>query len=309
MTKTDTATLRQADNKIEVEGLLLEVDSREGKTADGREFMSARLTIETVEDSEQHQVEMFSMKLKKDGTENGIYNSLKTVAEEYKSVKDVGREEADKVRTTTGEIRLNDYVNDRGLQSFPQISATFINRVEAGQEFNPHAKFETEVVVDRVVEEMDKDQEETGRAILHGYIPLYGGRVIPFEFKVGEDGTGYVMDNYEKGDTVFVYGEIINQTEKVVTKVESAFGADKENVKYYTIREFVITGGTEPYEEENANTYNLDSIAKALNEREAYLEELKKNHESNKDKKSGRRGGFDTAPKKNRTVEKDDLPF
>lgn len=306
---TENNTLRQAENNIKIEGLLLEKDVNTGTTGDGREFLGVKLTVETKE-SEQHQIELFSMKLKADGAPNGIYTSLQTVVDEYKAVADegVGRENADKVRTTTGEIRMNDYVGQDGqLRSFPQISATFINRVEAGQEFNPHAKFETELVVDRVVEEVGKDEEETGRVILHGYIPLYGGKVIPFEFKVSEDGSGYVQDNYEKGDTVFVYGDIINKSERIVTKIESAFGADKEDVKYKTLREFQITGGTEAYDEENAKTINVEAIGKALTEREVYLEGLKEKHEKSK---GGRKGGFDTSkPKTKKRDVGEDLPF
>ncbi|PAV30296.1 hypothetical protein CIL05_07450 [Virgibacillus profundi] len=305
-------TIREAKNIVTVEGLLLEMESREGTSAAGKDFLSAKLTVATNEEkTEQHVIELFSMKLKADGNVNGIYSSLKTVVDEYKSVAQHG-DQADYVRTTTGKIALNDYVGGDGqLKSFPQISATFVNRLDAGEEPNYHAGFETELVVSKVVEEINQDEEETGRVKLGGYIPLYGGKVIPFEFVVNEDGSPYVLDNYENGDTVFVYGDIINFKEKTVKTIESAFGADKQEVNYKTTRSWTVSGGVEPYEEDNVNTYNVDAIKKALAEREVYLEGLKEKKKKGGEKK---KGGFDTKSKTKKksgaaSIDQDSLPF
>lgn len=319
MTATNNVTeIKEGKNEVTLEGLLLEVDSFAGTTGDGREYLSTTLTVETGE-SEQVNVEQFSMKLTNSGAENPIYKSLQTVVDEYQSVAKVGREEADNVRVeaptgsfNNGTIGLNDYVGGDGkLRSFPQINATFVNRVDKGSEVNPHAKFAVEVLVDRIVEEFDKEENETGRVILHGYIPLYGGKVIPFEFKVNEDGSGYVQDNYEKNDTVFVYGDIINKSERIVTKIEAAFGADKEEVKYNVLREFVISGGSEAYDEDDAKTFSPEAFAKALTEREVYLEGLITKHEQKEKGGTAKaKGGFDTNKKKTKRDIKDtDLPF
>lgn len=306
-TENNNTVLKEAENKIEIEGLLLEKDVRTGKSAAGKEFMSVKLQVET-KPNEQHTVELFAMKLKANGEENGIYKSLETVANEYKAVKDVGREEADYVTTSTGKIQLNDYVGGDGqLRSFPQISATFINRVE-NREPEPKATFKVEAVVDRVVEEIDKPtEEETGRAILHTYIALYNGKVIPFEFKVNKDGASYVIDNYEKGDTVYIYGDIINKSEKHVKKIEAAFGQDTEEVTYNYIREFQVVGGSESYEEDNVNRYDTELIKKALVVRENYLEELKNKKDSQAP--SGVKQGFDTASSSKPDISDSDLPF
>lgn len=306
----DKTTLREAENTVEIEGLLLEIESRSGEVGTDKEYLSATLTIATNEDrTEQHQVEMFASKYKKDGTENGVFNSLQTVVEEYKSVDKHGLEEADYVRINRGRLQKNDYVGGDGqLRSNPQISTPFVNRVDAGEEVDLHAKFEVELIVDRVIEEFGKDEEETGRAILHGFIPLYGGRVIPFEFVVHEDGAEYVLDNYEKGDTVFVYGDIINRREEKTTKIESAFGEDRVKKTTSYIREFLIRGGTEPYDEDDPKAFDPEVVRKALAEREAYLEELV---EKNKNKDKKKKSGFDTTQKKSkkRAIEEDELPF
>lgn len=307
---TNQTVLREAQNNITVEGLLLEKEVKQGTSAAGKEFMSVKLQVETGAQS-QHQVELFAMKLKKDGTENGIYTSLNTVANEYKAVQDVGREQADYVTTNSAKIQLNDYVGGDGqLRAFPQISATFINRVE-NREPVPQATFKVEAVVDRILEEINKEtEEETGRAILHTYIALYGGKVIPFEFKVNEDGASYVVDNYEKGDTVLVYGDIVNQTEKIVKKTVAAFGKDSEDVIYNNTREYQINGGSEAYEEENTNKYDTELIKKALVQRETYLEELKVKKQNQTNSNNGVKAGFDTTSSKPKVdIDASSLPF
>lgn len=307
MTEQNT-TLRQANNNVSIEGLLLEKKVHEGTTQTGSEYLSVDLTI-AVSDTEQHQVSLFSTKLKKDGTENGIYASLRTVADDYKAAGDegVGKDQADYVTINQGELRVNDYVGQDGqLRSFPQINATFVNRVE-GREPNPHAKFDVEMVVANAVEEVVND-EETGRTKVKGYIPLYGGRIAPMEFVVTEEGASFVLDNYENGSTVQVWGDLINKREETVTEVEGAFGGNNKKKTYTTVREQLVTGGTEPYDEDSPKAYDTELIKKALNEREVYLEELVA---KNKEKKTGAKQGFgdnNSAPKKKRDVS-GDLPF
>lgn len=309
MTEQNNQNLRQAENDISLEGLLLEKRVHEGVTQDKKDYLSVDLTLE-VAPNEQHQVSLFSTATKKDGTPNGIYTSLRTVADEYKAVGDegVGRENADHVTINQAEIRMNDYVGQDGqLRSFPQINATFANRVE-GREPNPHAKFDVEVVVANIVEEFDKNEEETGRAKVKGYIPLYGGNIAEVDFVVTNDGAGYVLDNYENGDTVQVWGELINKREEHTTTIPAGFGKDQKKTTYTTVREYLITGGSEPYDEDSPKVYDTGLIKTALNEREVYLEGLV---EKSKQKKGGAKKGFDTgsSSKKKRDIKDDSLPF
>jgi hypothetical protein len=300
--------LREADNKVTVEGLLLEVRHSEWSSKEG---FKIELDIE-VGENEVHTVHGMTKYKKKDGSENGIAKGFQTVINEYKSVADVGREEADKVRVNQGRIDINEYFGqDEKLKSFPQISTNFVNRVQAGEEYDPRAEFEVEIMVKSTKPEFNKNSEETGRAVLEGFIPMFGGKVIPFSFVVAEEGAEYVQDNYEKGSTVFVYGKIVNFKEKVVKKTEAAFGKDKETITYNTVREYVVTGGGEPYEEENAKAYNPELIGKALTERETYLEEMKnkaKNKDNKKEEKKGGFGGKSSGEKKSK-INTDNLPF
>lgn len=300
-------TLRQAENRVVIEGTLLE-NRLEIKPVGEKVAITGELDIE-VKENEVHTVRVFSFEKKSDGSDNGIFKGLKTVKEEYLSVASHGREAADKVRITQGQIGVNDYYGQDGmLRSFPQLSTNFINRLSASEEFNPRAEFEVEVFVKSVVDEI-KNEEETGRVKLNAIIPLYGGKVAPFEFIVDGEGAEYVRDNYEVGSTVSIYGDIVNFKEKKVVTEKAAFGKDKEKITYNTLREYLITGGGEPYEEDNSKVFNLELIKKAMVERETYLTELKNKKDQpakKEDKKSGfgNKGTSGDKPKKNI-----DLPF
>ncbi|MDQ0927759.1 hypothetical protein QFZ25_001819 [Bacillus atrophaeus] len=300
--------LREADNVVTIEGTLAEIRHTEWKNGNG---LNIELDIE-VAPNEVHTVKGFSKYKKDDGTDNAIAKGYQTIVSEYKSIAEHGRDEADKVRITQGKIGLNEYYTQGNLKSYPQLTTNFVNRLDANEEFNPKAEFDVELFVKNVTEEKVKG-EETGRVILNGYIPLYGGKVIPFTFVVSKEGSQYVEDNYEKGATVNVFGKIINYKEQKVTTKAAAFGEDKKEITSITKREYLVTGGDDPYDEDSKNAFNSDTIKKALTEREVYLEEMKKTSESGKEnnKKSGFGGSFpnNNKPSKPSDISDDDLPF
>lgn len=323
--QTNTQELRVAKNHVTIEGRLLAKEVETGETKDKREFIKLKLDIETGE-NQQVRPEYFSMKTyrdKKTGEikENQFYKSLVTVAEEYKAVADVGRDEADLVRIPKNNnddypnatIGLNEFYTEQGLRSFDQINGNRIERLKDKSEFAPHASFEIEMVVDSAMEEIDKEENTTGRAVLKGYTVVSNlgkPEIIPIECKVHPDGAGYVLDNYEKGDTVFVYGDIVNEKQVETVTIEAAFGKDKVEEKVTYVREYVITGGTDPYDEEDPKTYNIETIKEALTQREIKLEELENNF-VNRKKNSNKKSGFDvnSSNKTKRDISDDDLPF
>lgn len=86
-------------------------------------------------------------------------------------------------------------------------------------------------------------------------------------------------------------------------------------MKTKTKREFLVTAGQDPYEEENKDAYNPEIIEKALNEREIELvqkkQEANNNGNSKSNKKKGGFGGGKPATSNNKpvTIADDDLPF
>ena len=283
--------LREALNEVFIEGILKEKTLElttinvQGKKAD---VIRGELVISDKENSE-HRVRVFSNKLTKEGKENSVYKGLKTVMDEYVSVAEALKlgqtaEAADKVRITKGKIGLNEYYTPNGeLRSFPIVTTNFVNRVKDGT-YNPKAEFSLEMYFDNILPEI-KDNEETGRLIVKGIVPVYGGEVIPLTFIVAdEDAVNYIQTNYEKGKTGKVWGELVNTVE--ITKiVEQGFGKAKEKIVTKIINELVITGGEEDqYNEDDERSYSTDLIKKAMAERDIKLDELLKNSDGKKTK-------------------------
>lgn len=298
-------TLREAENRVVIEGTLLEVRHNEWKSKEG---LNIELDIEVAE-NEVHTVHGMTRYKKKDGSENAIAKGYKTIIDEYLTVAKHGRDQADKVRVTQGKIGVNEYYGEDGmLRSFPQISTNFVNRIGAGDTFTPKAEFEVEVFVKSVVPEI-KNEEETGRLKVNTIIPVFGGKVIPFEFMVSEQDANYVSDNYEVGCTTSIYGEIVNFKEVKEIEIPVAFGKPQKKITTKTIREYLITGGTDPYEEDDTKVFSIEALKKAMVERETYLLELKnkKSEPKNNENKTGfgSKGKTDQKPKFN----KGDLPF
>jgi hypothetical protein len=297
-------TLREAFNQVIVEGTLLEIRHQEWQSGKG---LNIELDIEVAE-NEIHTIHGMSKYNKEDGSENGIAKGYKTVIDEYKSVASNGREEADKVRVTQGKIGSNEYYGQDGiLRCFPQLTSNFFNRLSVGDEFNPRAEFEVEVFVKSVVPEM-KNNEETGRVKVNAIIPVFGGKVIPFEFVVVEEGVEFVESNYEAGSTALINGDIINYKEVTETEIPKAFGKPQKKINTKIIREYLITSGDEPYDEESVKAYSIESIKQAMVERETYLAELK--NKNNQPKKEEKKGFGSKGKESNNGVKKKiELPF
>ncbi|MFD0587708.1 hypothetical protein ACFQZE_06810 [Paenibacillus sp. GCM10027627] len=304
--------LREGENVVVIEGIVTEVRIEEGSyKKDGKDVEKIQGEIDIKVNDDVHTVSVYANKINKQGKESGLYKGIQTIKNEFKSIQTHG-EEADKVRIETGKVGLNEYVGqDLTIKAFPQISANFINRLKAGDVFEPKAKFTLEMCVANVAFEK-KNDEETGRVILKGYVVGYEGKVFPFETVVeGDRAADYVSNNYDKGTTVTVYGEIVNNTTVTKKAVEVGFGAPQEQINRKTIREYKVISGTEPKEEDNEKTYDPKLIKKGLNEREERHKEMiekKKNAgNGNKSSKDSKNPFADDGKPIN--INEDDLPF
>ena len=315
--------LRISDNHVEIVGKLLEKEFKEGKTQNGVDYLNVTLTI-GIDKTNQIRTNSFAMKYfeKKDGerVDNWAYENLREVVDEYKAAADVGEEEADLIKVekpynpkyTNGTIKLNEFVNEAGLRSNVQISVNNFSRVGVDElEDNPpKAKFDIEVVVDSVVPEI-KDEMETERAILKAYTvvnergkPL----MIPLEFVIHEDGADFVLNTYQKGDTVRIFGDIINKKNVQRIEIETGFGKNKVEEKVTYEREFLVDSGTFPYDPEDPNHYSQEIVTSALAQRDIYLEELKENFKNQSGKnKAASNKAFDVKSTRSTNVSK--TPF
>lgn len=192
---------------------------------------------------------------------------------------DVAKESATKVWIIGA---LQEYI--RKDEKGEVISSTTIKGLTAGiktesdkHPFTQKAEFEVEMYIEGKRPEM-KDGEETGRIVLMGLIPEYDDSVSRIEFvtELG-DATDYIEENYNVGQTVKVYGDVINTYVRVEKEGGGhTFGRTLEPQYETTFTsERQIFGGTAtPLDEDDENALKKAEIKAALALRQQKIDNM-----------------------------------
>lgn len=192
---------------------------------------------------------------------------------------DVAKESATKVWIIGA---LQEYI--RKDEKGEVISSTTIKGLTAGiktesdkHPFTQKAEFEVEMYIEGKRPEM-KDGEETGRIVLTGLIPEYDDSVSRIEFvtELG-DATDYIEENYNVGQTVKVYGDVINTYVRVEKEGGGhTFGRTLEPQYETTFTsERQIFGGTAtPLDEDDENALKKAEIKASLALRQQKIDNM-----------------------------------
>lgn len=270
--------MTQSNNKINVVGKLLDAVINEGKLSDGRKYKRANLTIRVTqtyggrEETSEIPVSMFAAQYTQQNKLNPGYAQIEALAE-MKTAQVVGIDNADTVRVSGANLRENNFVSRNSGQLIHgwQINTSFIN---AGGTADV-ASFVIDIYIMDMKPETDREGEETGKLIIKGAIVQYQGKLDVVEFIVeNPDTIDYIERNWNIDDTVEVRGRIrVTAIEDKPKATESSWGEDVPETTTRTVRQLVITKGSdEPYEEEFA--YDKTDIKKAFNVRKAMIEQL-----------------------------------
>lgn len=266
--------LRQADAKVNVEGVVSELELEESLNQElGCNQILGFLTVKTG-DTNFVRFNIRANEKTKAKAENKAYAGLKTVMNEYRSIAKYGEAEADKVRIS-GDLNL--YHSDQNNQDMVGYKSNFFNRVTG--EYTPHAEFTVEMCITQMIPEMDKDGQETGRLLIKGWVPQYENGVEPLTLVAPEDVAGAIENTYEPGQTTKFYGDIVNDRVIITREIPVAIGKPRVETKTVTKNELVITGVEIAYEEgvTEKPPYNIDTIKAAIQARKDRIES-RKNH-------------------------------
>lgn len=277
--------LRQAENRVKIEGILSEVDIKPitfKKNGNDEEALSGHIIVKVNQkisgkDKElMIPIHMFAPKLTNKRTPNPAFESIKKVANDYVSIAAAGSEDAaDRVRITSANIRMNEYyAADGRLVSFPRINASFVSKISKA-ECKPEATFTAEFAVAKKNEEIDRNGELTGRYRIDAILPQYGGRVDVIPFFAESDGVISAVSTYwEVGDTVKANGRLDFSSTTETTYEEVDFGEPIEKIRTVNKSDLIITGGSqEPLDGDFA--FAKADLDAALADRKAYLESQK----------------------------------
>ena len=242
-------------NELRCGGILVSKLITLGKTSAGKEFATARLTLE-VGENQRIEVETFSMRNTSSGAESKIYQNLMTIHQEYKSLdsqfvdrrgkKDAqpvkheattvaSKEECDFVYANKGiKLTNNRYVNANGelVTSF-RLSTNFFNRAKEGQSREPFIEGVLVGVCEKDAERMLNNEGDTVGLKLNllvpefrkGYTNAFGEEVADnivverFELVLRElDGLDYCEEIFLQNKVCSVSIEPTNKVEQDVPK-------------------------------------------------------------------------------------------
>ena len=331
-----TQELRQGLNKIDVAGVIKEHKLNKGKSDNGN-YINGSLVVKTGEFSEV-EVKVFVNEKNKEGKVKKAYETLHNILEgkyptmaDIKGTADEIEEQATKVSIWgnngfTPQFKEEMYKNSETGEAITKVSIDLgfgnVTIKEKLSKEDYKAGFDIEMFVKEVVDE-EKGGELTGRAIIKGYIPVYGGTVIPLQIVAGivEDEEGefdfgeVIRGGVATGDSINVWGNIDYKSIVTKTKKGGGLGRAKIEEKREYVHDLVAVGAE--IIEDVEKQFDVDAIKEALKQRTLAIEEVKNKEDKPKEESKGLGkpkgaglSGNKSKPQTPQTVtDDDDLPF
>lgn len=262
--------LRQANAKVFVQGVVSEKDLKV-VTEEGKTKVTGFITVKT---SDVNFVK-FNVNVNEktaSGAVNKTYAGIQTVMNEYKSIAEVGEENATKVKVT-GDISPFTGKNGEKIVSY---KSNFFNRLKSDEELEAKSEFSIELFISGITPEITSEGEETGRTIVSGWMPTYNG-IEPIDL-VAEGEVAQAIDSgFDVGQTVEFYGDVVNNRIETITEIPVKIGKPRKKVSVEIKNDLIITGASEAYEKDITPElpYEADTIQAAIQERTNRLEEAK----------------------------------
>ena len=268
----------QAQNKVNLAGILMDVSPGDGKLSDGRPYKRATVTVRVTQsyggktETSDIQSSFFATEFTSTGKQNPAWKSLNDLML-MKTAQNVGIDNASHIRITGASLQENNFVSRAGnLVNSWQIRSSFANEAKVSDV----ASFVTDIFIMKMDDEIDREGVPTGRLKIQGGIVQYGGKLDVVDFIVeAPDTVEYIQRNWEPNGTVTVKGRIrvLSQEEEVQS---SGWGEDVPDTTTRFVRELIITTGDDECKEEDF-AYDPVEIKKAFNERKAAIEQMQIN--------------------------------
>lgn len=268
-------SLRQSDNILQIEGVLSEKNlTIEPSKLDQRISVIRGSLVLKTDDTNFVTVQVYEPSHYADKNSgllniNNAYEGLHTVMNTYKSISEVGEDQATKVRFRRGTLQPRTYIDPATKER--RVTVAYRNRYfsQAIGTYEPQATFSVEGYINKMREEF-VGGEATGRIVIELLVSDYKGGVEPLEVYVPTILAQEFESTYNVQDTLTVYGEIKSNVVVTENKIGVAFGVSKNKTGPSRKVELVLTGASSAYEDERA--FNPMTVKAALVERESRLE-------------------------------------
>lgn len=263
-------TKKKYINSITIKGILAEKNLEIKQTKTGKTYIGGNLVIKTGDES-LHKLKVNTYEKMKDGSINQMYTGLVTVMNEHKSIASHG-DDADAVEVRA-QLDVEDYKGRDGQMVcyISKVVSTVKRIPKDGLEVE--AKGTAHVFIDKSRMEITKDGDETGRAVINGYVRKFNGELFPVEFKLANPkGVElFVHGDIERGALYECVYELVNSTVTVTKVEEFDFGDTQTTVYTNTVNENLIVSARRGNE---TLAYSTEEFNKALVERELKLKEI-----------------------------------
>lgn len=275
----DIEKVMNGSNVVQMVGKLMSIEFSNGKTGAGVPYQSAKMILRVNQEyqgnaeTSEIPVKVFASQYTNAGAPNPGWDSINKL-KDLKTAQNVGIDSADVVGVKKGEMRESTYASKTTGQLVTgfEINNTFFTVYSPGS--NEFATFQADVFIMDIHDEMDRDEEPTGRLVVKGGVVGFKGKLNVFEY-IAEDASVIerIRSDWDVNDTVRLSGRVRYASKEVAAPSgKQGWGEDMPVMAVsHVAKELVITGGDYPYDEEFA--YNPDDIRKANNIRKAEIEQ------------------------------------
>lgn len=282
--------MRKPQNTERIEGRIYQHDltvkqvQNQSSENFGKDFIAGNIEVATDEDCLNVIKVHFTYvtPTNKSGSENRTYTVLKKIIDENKTITNVGKDGATKVRIDTA-LALNDFYNQNDeLVSAKTNEGGFVTIINELGEEKERNTFSADMVItgtNHVDADPEKNVEE--HLLVRGAIFNFRNDLLPMEFTVKTpDGIKYFEGlGATNAEPVYtkVWGRIESKTTTTTQEVESAFGEAAVRTYKNVSKDWVITGTAKvPYDFGDENILTAEELTKAAQNREVYLADIKK---------------------------------
>ncbi len=270
----------ESENNVYVSGVLKELDIKEGVTNDGRSWVNGTAYIQVDQDINGEitenvvPIKMFSMQKKKDGSINPNYTRILGYRDSFVSAAIADENTApSNITVSLGKIDENIYIDRNGKErSTFQISSNFLNNKRPKDDEG--ATFDITGVFLCSNEEVDKEENPTGRLVIKFGVLSYGGKINVLTLYAEGNAKAHIEQNWNDGDTVRIVGKIKCSQKTESYMEEIGFGEPIKRTRTISSYELIVSGGSATGFQEY-NSYDADSIKQACDERLQRIAELR----------------------------------
>lgn len=271
-----TEKLQPTQNIVEIQGLLVNntLEVKTDKT--GRKFIGGTLEINTGTDNDECiiPVDCLQYELKKDGSRNPLYDRFLQMIN-WPSAAKSGLMDAVCVSINRGEIIDNSFYSEKANKVIEgwRVRAVFID--QATRLAPRNNSFAIQGIVDSIKEVTNNEGEPTGELKIDILTVGFGEKIVRVPmYVINKEGVSYIEKNWNPGDLITTYGEIVYEQKVTEIVQETAFG--EGNVKRYTetVKRLIVNSGTSPKSEDE----HLYQRSKLLALRSATLKDIEERY-------------------------------